>query len=357
MISRRYMIAGSAGLALCGIPASADAAPGSYEDAVRSTWMPLRKEGGARELVRYATLAANSHNTQPWKFTIAEHAITIAPDFERRCPAVDPDDHHLYATLGCATENLVLAAAASGFRATPSASEDTIAIELERAPPAVSPLFDAIPRRQSTRAEYDGKPVASEALRLLEQVASGDGVSVIMITEPSKIAQVRDYVIAGNTVQLRDKAFMDELKSWMRFSDRDAVASMDGLFSRASGNPAMPAWIARLLLPLVFTESAENGKYRKHIESSAGVAVFVSDSNDKPHWIAAGRACQRFALQATALGLKVAFINQPVEVQELRREFSTFLGLGNRRADLIVRFGVGPELPRSLRRPVDMVMA
>ena len=32
------------------------------------------------------------------------------------------------------------------------------------------------------------------------------------------------------------------------------------------------------------------------------------------HWIEVGRACQRFALQATALGLKCAFINQPVEV-------------------------------------------
>jgi hypothetical protein len=39
---------------------------------------------------------------------------------------------------------------------------------------------------------------------------------------------------------MRNSAFMDELKAWMRFSDTDAVARMDGLFSRASGNPALP---------------------------------------------------------------------------------------------------------------------
>ncbi|MFM9887270.1 MAG: Tat pathway signal protein, partial [Burkholderiales bacterium] len=60
------------------------------------------------DLVRYATLAASSHNTQPWTFKIEPGRIAILPDLSRRCPAVDPDDHHLYASLGCAAENLLL---------------------------------------------------------------------------------------------------------------------------------------------------------------------------------------------------------------------------------------------------------
>jgi hypothetical protein len=127
---------------------------------------------------------------------------------------------------------------------------------------------------------------------------------------------------------MRDKAFMDELISWMRFSEADAVATLDGLFSSASGNPAFPEWIARLLLPLFFTETGENKKYREHIESSAGVVVLVADTADKANWMAVGRACQRFGLQATALGLKYAFINQPVEVEALRTQFASFLGIG-----------------------------
>jgi hypothetical protein len=106
----------------------------------------------------------------------------------------------------------------------------------------------------------------------------------------------------------------------------------------------------------VFTADGENRKYRDHIESSAGIAVFVSETNDKSHWVAAGRACQRFALQATALGLKYAFVNQPVEVPALRRQFAAYLGLGERRPDLVLRFGTGPDLPRSLRRPPEQVM-
>jgi hypothetical protein len=179
---------------------------------------------------------------------------------------------------------------------------------------------------------------------------------MIIMTERSRISNVADYVLQGNSVQMRDRAFMDELESWLRFSEADAVAAMDGLFSRSSGNPAMPAWLARPLFRMLFTEAGENKKYREHIESSAGVVVFVSETDDKTHWVAAGRACQRFGLQATALGLKYAFINQPVEVPALRSQFASFLGIGGRRADIVLRFGTGPELPRSLRRPPEQVM-
>ena len=68
-----------------------------------------------RELIRYATLAPSSHNTQCWKFQLGPFAIFILPDLARRCPAVDPDNHLLFVSLGCASENLVQAALANGF--------------------------------------------------------------------------------------------------------------------------------------------------------------------------------------------------------------------------------------------------
>ena len=51
-----------------------------------------------------------------------------------------------------------------------------------------------------------------------------------------------------------------------------------------------------------------------------------------------------------------AFGNQAVEEPAQRAELQSYLGLGTRRADLIVRFGRGPTLARSLRRPVDDVI-
>jgi hypothetical protein len=181
-------------------------------------------------------------------------------------------------------------------------------------------------------------------------------VAVTIMTDRTKINRVADYVVEGNSVQMRDAAFMSELKGWLRFNDADALATMDGLFSRASGSPALPHWLAGLLLRLVFSERGENEKYLAQVRSSSGVAVFASNRSDRAHWVEAGRACQRFALQATALGLKCAFINQPFEVAAIRGQFAAFLGIGDRRSDLVMRFGHGPEMPKSLRRPVGQVI-
>ncbi len=362
MPDRRDVLMAALGLAAgAQIATPAVANTMTYDDAAAAIRAPLKTGASGsmekvREAIRYATLAANSHNTQPWLFSANATRVVIAPDLTRRCPAVDPDDHHLFASLGCAAENFVLAAAAMGLKAAPSLSGDTITVALEPSPTVSSALVGAIPRRQCTRARYSGEPPATEHLRLLEAAGREPGISLILITDRVKIARVVEYVIEGNTAQMRDKAFMDELKSWIRFSDADAVATRDGLSARASDNPVLPSWIARPMLRFVMTESGESKKYRDHIESSAGVAVFVSDADDKAHWIAAGRACQRFHLQAMALGLTCAHINQPTEVLKLRGQFASFLGVPDKRPDIVLRFGKAPELPRSLRRPPEQVL-
>jgi hypothetical protein len=338
-------------------------AAAAYDAAVEVTWrhsdsFELPLPVAQTDLVRYATLAANSHNTQPWRFRIADRAIFTLPDLTRRLASVDPDDHHLFASLGCATENLVQAAAAFGLRAnaTFDAAVGGMRLDLEPAPQARSQLFDAIPHRQSTRSIYDGRAVPAEHLRLLEAAGSGDGVKLLLFTERKQIEDILGYLIAGNSAQMDDAAFIAELKSWLRFNFAEAVATDDGLFSKTTGAPTLPSWLGRLIFSLVVTKDGENKTYAAQLRSSAGVAVFISDKNEPAFWSAAGRCCQRFALQATALDIRHCVINQPVEVPAVRGQFANFLGAGDRRPDLVMRFGYGPELPRSLRRTVDQVL-
>jgi hypothetical protein len=335
----------------------------SYEAATRDYWRhidgPIVNDVALkRELVRYATLAPSSHNTQCWKFRIGPSEISVLPDMARRCPAVDPDDHHLFASLGCATENLFQAALANGLstRSVIDGQSGEITLAFEATKPSATPLFQAIPDRQCTRSEFDGKAISAEELRLLEHAGAGDGVQLILLTEAKAIEKILEYVAAGNIAQMNDPAFVAELKAWIRFGKGEAVRTGDGLFSGSSGNASMPRWIGSRLFDMFFTTKSENKKYAKQLRSSAGIAIFVSELNDKAHWIAAGRSYQRFALQATALGIRNAMINQPVEVQTLRPQLATYLGIGNRRPDLVVRFGRGSPMPRSLRRPVADVL-
>ena len=104
------------------------------------------------------------------------------------------------------------------------------------------------------------------------------------------------------------------------------------------------------------TKDGENKNCEAQLRSSSGVAVFISEKNNPESWIASGRSSQRFALRATALGIRHCFVNQPVEVPIVRGQFAAYLGVGSRRPDLVMRFGYGAELPRSLRRPVNQVL-
>jgi hypothetical protein len=366
MMIRRQVLLGAAS---CGVIAPTLMACSSGESEQNAA-LALRRPGAVvtgdaaslkLELVRNATLAPSSHNTQCWRFRIEEASILIAPDMSRRCPAVDPDDHHVFVSLGCAAENLVQAARANGLKATPRfdpAGTGAIVVNLEATKAVASPLILAISKRQCTRGDYDGKPLSNDELKLLEQAGTGDGVHVRLLTARPAMESVLEYVVAGNTVQMNDPAFVNELKAWIRFSAREALRTGDGLFAGASGNPAMPRWLGSRMMSLFFTPKSENERYARQIRNSAGIAVFVSEVNDRPHWVEAGRCYERFALQATALGIRNAFLNQPVEVGAIRPQFASWLRIGpdGQRPDLVVRFGRGPATPLSMRRPVQAVL-
>ena len=329
------------------------------DEAASMTRAILQSKPEMRDLVRYAALAPNGHNTQPWRFAITPGQITIRPDLSRRTPVVDPDDHHIFVSLGCAAENLALAAAARGYRGDPvfdDSSAGSIVFAHELAAVQGSVLFDAIPRRQSTRADYDGRKVSAADLATLATAAAVPGVDTVVITDRPNMDHIRDMVLAGNSAQMADPAFMRELKSWLRLSPRHAIETGDGLYSAASGNPAGPEWLGSRAFDMLVTAESENDRYASQLRSSSGVAVFFGQHDDREHWALTGRACQRFALQATALGLKHAFINQPVEVPSLRPELAALVGMAGRRPDIVMRFGFGPLLPYSARRPVSAVL-
>lgn len=183
--SRRQLL-----LAAAGVAAAPTLTACSSSDTVQSVARALRQPGAQsagtatsplHDLVRQAILAPSSHNTQCWRFKLAGQSIAIAPDLTRHCPAVDPDNHQVFVSLGCAAENLVHAALAIGLQADPHfepGGDGVIAVNLQATRARITSLFQAIAGRQCTRGDYDGKPVSPAELRQLEQAGTSDGVSV-----------------------------------------------------------------------------------------------------------------------------------------------------------------------------------
>lgn len=332
-----------------------------YDGAVERIRMPFDNNltglARQRELIRYATLAANGHNAQAWQFAIRENAIEIYPDYSRRLPVVDPDDRELWISLGCALENLLIAARATGYATEvvyPDA-DDVVQVRLLTDRMQENPLFDAIPLRQNTRSEYNGQPVASALLDQLVRLPLEPGVVTHFVTSQSEMETVIEYVNRGNLNQYANKAFMDELIAWLRFTKKEALASLDGLYTRSSGNPEVPRWLGEMFVSDTNPQQQADADTQK-LRTSPHALVIASESEDKSTWIRTGQVYERMALMMTSLGIQSAFLNQPIEVASTRSQFQSALALGEANPQLLIRFGYGEVMPRSLRRPVAAVL-
>ena len=332
-----------------------------YEQSVDQTWRPLAMDSSGltkmRELVRYATLAANGHNTQPWKFAIKENVIEIHPDYPRRLPVVDPHDRELWISLGCALENLLVAARAAGYapEVTYPDATDFIDIRLPADIPQGGALFDAIPLRQNTRSEYDGRLIKNVDLDQLQSLQLEPGVLLRFALNPTDTETVLEYVNQGNLNQYADEAFVDELIYWLRFEKNEALSSLDGLYSRCSGNPEVPRWLGQIFVAGTKPQQQADVDAKK-FRSSPSAVVIASESDDKTAWVRTGQVYERLALKMTSLNIKSAFLNQPIEVADLRSQFQSAMGMGESLPQLLVRFGYADPMLRSLRCPIEEVI-
>ena len=354
-------------LASVGITASAgytlyDVAPWLNDDEYagqnRRPWLKdVRGSVPQRELVRYATLAASGHNTQPWKFDLHENAIDLHPDFTRRLPVVDPVDRELWISLGCALENLIVAARASGLDTEIRYPEsvDFIRIRLTPGTPRIDALFEAVALRQNTRSTFDGRMINPSDFERVQAVPLEPGIVLRFVSAPGDWNTVAEYVATGNISQFADRAFVAELMQWVRFNRREVLATLDGLHSRCSGEPEVPRWLGQMVLSGMRPEKQARTDVAK-LRSSSGVVVVGSSTDDKIAWVRTGQVYERLALTLTSLNIKSAFLNQPMEVPDIRRQFSSALGMGLALPQLLVRFGYADGLPQSLRRPVEDVI-
>ena len=314
-----------------------------------------------KEWIRYATLAPSGHNTQPWKFSIHENRITIYPDYRKRLPMVDPDDHALFISLGCALENLIIAAKHFGYqpRIVHDLNEqesEAIHVDLiKRNESSGNTLFRAIPTRQATRSTYDGKPIPEKDLEALRDASAQEGVRFKIFTDPADLERLTELVKQGNRLQFNNKAFVNELISWIRFNKSAAKRTRDGLYGASMGAPSVPRWLGQLFIKLASAEK-EAQKCEKAIQSSAALMLFIAENNDKQSWIHVGRSFERVALAAAQRHIRHAHLNMPCEEPSLREELQHYLGLQNEQPLLLLRIGYAAPMPDSFRKPVEDVL-
>ncbi len=313
------------------------------------------------KISEYGAKAPSGHNTQPWKFLLKENDIQIHPDFNRALPIVDTDNHALYISLGCAAENIVLAAKNKGFDSRLELlknKEGTYFIKIVLIPNdsvKTDDLFNYIESRQVTRNEYKSTKIPSEDLDKLIKSFNFKGINILTFITSEEIKKLEPFIIEASNLQFQNKAFINELVSWIRFSKKEVEKKRDGIWHASMGMPATGRFLGNIIMKQLVSAKSEAKRWNKLIDASAGFALFTVKKNNVEHWVNLGRAFQRFGLTATKLNINNAHVNMPCEELSVRKKIVNYYNLKNEHPLLLIRFGYSNKMPYSFRRYVEEV--
>lgn len=311
-------------------------------------------------LLRYAAQAPSSHNSQPWRFRLADESIELLADRSRALPVVDPDDRELVMSCGAALFTLRTAIRHYGFadevELPPDDADPDLLARIRLGPPrspsrAEKLLFWAIGARRTNRNAFDARPVPQHLLAELRKAAQAEGAQLDVLTGDEERRAVAELVAEGDKRQFADARFRRELAAWVHAGRN---RTRDGMPAHALEIAGPLAPFAPLVVRTFDLGKGVAARDRKIAEGSPALAV-LGTSDDRPRdWLAAGQALARVLLRAAQDEVSCSFLNQPIEVAELRASVGRLASVGV--PQLVLRLGYGPAVKPTPRRPLSKIV-
>lgn len=305
-------------------------------------------------LLRYAILAPSSHNTQPWQFEADADEIHMWADKERWLQVADADQRELHLSLGCALENLLVAAEHFGYShqveyfPEPKLAELAILVTLhpggEPSPVRPPALFEAIPARRTNHQPYDqSRPIPASERQRLQDLCQEEGLYLHLTDDVAIKRKVDELIAEGDARQFADPAWREELGYWVG----------QGVFGAS--------WLMSKVGQLAVTYlnmSQKTAKQDSELLLSAPLLGMISAKNDeRATQVKAGQLFQRVSLLATALGIQIHPMSQILQFPDLKAEVSALVPEADVTPLHPFRLGYAePETEPTPRRPLAEVL-
>ncbi|TGN06527.1 Acg family FMN-binding oxidoreductase [Leptospira ilyithenensis] len=336
------------------------------------------------KIILTATIAPNSHNTQPWRIKIeSDSSFLLYGDDKRTLPAIDPINRQFYHTQGTYLELAKLAADALGYdskislfpKGIPSAKQMNV---LPVAGFQISPikqrtqdsLFLSLPKRQMNRSEYSGDWITEDESKELRNLTNPNSIQLKFILGEDQIQSYLPFLIDSFAMETNLKAQNEVTRVWFRKESEDVYSKRDGLSLEGNGVSGIKAWIAKkFFLDLSYegwhSEASKNASielFKSQAKSSKGLVLFISKGNDDAkEWIRTGMDFMRFSLAAAGKNLAFHTMNQALEDYPeslgFYNEIKSKLGLQKKeRIQLLGRLGRSDYHYESPRRDLKEIL-
>lgn len=321
---------------------------------VREDDFPVRgtRSEQLRFLLRYAILAPSSHNTQPWRFSVSNSHIDVLMDKDRWLKVADADGRELRLSIGCALENLLIAAEHFGLKHQvtyfPEAgAEDlaaTVRVDSDGASSPFRPpvLFDMIAVRRTSHLEHDGRSISENVQQRLRECCVEEGIYLYLTSAVATKRRIDELIQRADLIQFADPAFRKELAHWIG----------EGVF----GTSRLMSRLLKMVVSRINMGRSQSQRDSTLVMSSPVFGIFGSSGDDWTKQIKMGQAFERMCLLAASMSLWTQPMSQIVELPGLRDEVARIIPERDIVPEHPFRLGyAAPPVPTP-RRPLEQVI-
>jgi hypothetical protein len=313
-----------------------------------------------RRAVGRGMLAPSIHNTQPWRFVLADDALEIHADPIRRLSVVDPRGRQLMLSCGCALFNVRVSLEAAGYAVSVLRLPDPSRPELV-ARVTVTPLAQAgsaelgvldqvIDGRRTNRRQFTGEVVPDSLLVLLVDAARQEHAELLPVVRDEDRDAVARLSQHAQEIENIDPGYRAELRAWTS----DDPHRTDGVQSESV--PHVDGG-SRDELPIRDFDTRGTGRLPVETKSSsAQCLLLLGTKSDEPQaWLHAGEALERVLLEIARHDWAASPFTQVIEVSQTNLALRDELRL-SMRPHVLLRVGRAADTPPTPRRHVADVV-
>lgn len=301
-----------------------------------------------RFLVRYGVLAPSSHNSQPWRFQVEGQALHVYLDRSRWLPVADSDARELHISVGCAIENVLIAAEhfelAPECTLLPVPDDPDLAARIEftesNEPSAHRPpeLFAMLTVRHTNRRYYEGRPILPEVIERLRGICVEPGIAFHIITKSTIKSVFTDLVVRADELEQADPAYRKELGYWIG----------KGVFKTGW----LKSQIGRFLFTYFNMAPTLIKLDKMAMKSAPAFAILASAGDDHASQLVVGQVYQRICLLGASLDVWCQPMSQLLHIPTIKSQVQGMFPVPNMVPQHPFRMGYSkPEDKLSTRRP------
>lgn len=173
-----------------------------------------------------------------------------------------------------------------------------------------------------------------------------------MADDAAARGRIAELVEAGDRAQFADPAFRAELADWVWSK---GLGARDGMSARGFGLPDLASPLGALAIRHLDLGATVGAQDRARAAGAPALMLLATPEDAPRDWLAAGQALALLLLEATAAGVRAAFLNQPVEVPALRSRLREAAGVAGV-PQLLLRLGLAGEAAATARRDAPEVV-